>query len=140
MKTTFALALAGLLAGSCVTQQTTLPPVRDPEPPMILDRLGDYRRDVATDSEAARRWFDQGMALMLGYNFDGAIASFRQATAIDPGFAMAWRRLGVLCERTSNRARARDAYQAVIDLWAPGGRAERTVQEMRDRIESLEAG
>ena len=94
MKTTFALALAGLLAGSCVTQQTTLPPVRDPAPPMILDRLGDYRRDVATDSEEARRWFDQGMALMLGYNFDGAIASFRQATATDPGFAMAWWGIG----------------------------------------------
>ena len=87
-------ALAGLLAGSCVTQQPTLPPVRVPAPPMILDRLGDYRRDVATDSEEARRWFDQGMALMLGYNFDGAIACFRQATAIDPGFAMAWWGIG----------------------------------------------
>ena len=80
MKTTFALALAGLLAGSCVTQQTTLPPVRDPEPPMILDRLGDYRRDVATDSEAARRWFDQGMALMLGYNFDLSLIHISEPT------------------------------------------------------------
>jgi len=94
VKSAAILALAGFLASSCVTQQTPLPPVRDPAPPMILDRLGDYRRDVATDSAEARRWFDQGMALMLGYNFDGAIASFRQATAIDPGFAMAWWGIG----------------------------------------------
>lgn len=94
MKTSTFAILMGLCAGACVTQQTTLPPVSDPAPPMILDRLGAYRRAVATDSEPARRWFDQGMALMLGYNFDGAIASFRQATALDPGFAMAWWGIG----------------------------------------------
>lgn len=61
---------------------------------MILERLGDYRREAATESVEARRWFDQGMALMLGYNFDGAIASFREATRIDPDFAMAWWGIG----------------------------------------------
>ncbi|MCH2149236.1 MAG: hypothetical protein MK095_07360 [Phycisphaerales bacterium] len=59
-------------------------------PPMILDRLGDHRRPIATDSEEARDWFDQGLALMNGYNFDGAIASFQQATKHDPECAMAW--------------------------------------------------
>ncbi|MCH2332001.1 MAG: tetratricopeptide repeat protein, partial [Roseibacillus sp.] len=72
----------------------TLPPLPDPTPPMILDRLGDYRREVATESVEARKWCDQGMALMLGYNFDGAIASFREATRIDPDFAMAWWGIG----------------------------------------------
>ena len=70
--------------------EASLPPIPNPTPPMILDRLGEYRRDVVTDSEEARRWFNQGMALMLGYNFDGAISSFREATRIDPNFAMAW--------------------------------------------------
>jgi tetratricopeptide (TPR) repeat protein len=59
-------------------------------PPMILDRLGDHRRPIATESEEARDWFDQGLALMNGYNFDGAIASFQQATKHDPECAMAW--------------------------------------------------
>ncbi len=59
-------------------------------PPMILERLGDHRRPIATDSETARDWFDQGLALMNGYNFDGAIASFQQATKHDPECAMAW--------------------------------------------------
>ena len=65
----------------------------DPAPPMILERLGDHRRPVATDSEARRR-FDQGLALMNGYNFDGAIASFLEATRHDPEFAMAWWGIG----------------------------------------------
>ena len=94
MKTTLTIALFSLLTGGCATQQGSLPPVREQRPPMILDRLGEFRRDVSTESEEARRWFDQGMALMLGYNFDGAIASYRQATAIDPGFAMAWWGIG----------------------------------------------
>ena len=57
---------------------------------MILERLGTHRRPVVTESEQARRWFDQGLALMNGYNFDGAIASFMEATRHDPDFAMAW--------------------------------------------------
>lgn len=74
--------------------EASLPPIPNPTPPMILDRLGEYRREVVTDSEEARRWFNQGMALMLGYNFDGAISSFREATRIDPNFAMAWWGIG----------------------------------------------
>ena len=59
-------------------------------PPMILEKLGNHRRTISTDSEEARMWFDQGLALMFGFNFDGAIASFRQATIYDPNCAMAW--------------------------------------------------
>ena len=44
---------------------------------MTLERLGEHRRPIATDSEEAQAWFDQGLALMYGFNFDGAIASFR---------------------------------------------------------------
>ena len=73
-----------------LTPPPALPERADPTPPMILERLGEHRRAVSTDSEEARDWFDQGLALMYGYNFDGAISSFREATQIDPGFAMAW--------------------------------------------------
>lgn len=66
-----------------------LPTITD-APPMILENLGDHRRSISTKSEEARMWFNQGLALMFGYNFDGAIASFRQATLYDPECAMAW--------------------------------------------------
>ena len=66
-----------------------LPEAGDP-PAMILNRLGEHRRQINTDSEEARKWFDQGLALMYGYNFDGATNSFLQATLHDPECAMAW--------------------------------------------------
>ena len=82
------------LAVLALAQATTAEPPQLPEvgtpPAMILDRLGEHRRAINTDSEEARMWFDQGLALMHGYNFDGAIASFRQATVHDPECAMAW--------------------------------------------------
>ena len=85
------LALLTLLL-SAQTQANTTPqlPVVGPPPPMMLERLGEHRRPIATDSEEAQVWFDQGLALMYGFNFDGAIASFRQATVHDPECAMAW--------------------------------------------------
>lgn len=82
------------LATSCIAfaQDAVDPelPQVGPPPAMILERLGSHRRPIATDSEEARQWFNQGLALMYGYNFDGAIASFLQATAYDPECAMAW--------------------------------------------------
>ena len=97
-KLLFALIILSGGLGAFAEEQTeteaSLPPIPNPTPPMILDRLGEYRREVVTDSEEARRWFNQGMALMLGYNFDGAISSFREATRIDPNFAMAWWGIG----------------------------------------------
>lgn len=93
---TFALSLSLALATAALAEQEeTAPPALPPAdtisaPPLILERLGDHRRPVSTPSEQARRWFDQGMALMNGYNFDGAIASFLEATRHDPEFAMAW--------------------------------------------------
>jgi len=66
-----------------------LPPV-GLAPPMILEKLGNHRRAISTKSEEARKWFDQGLALMVGFNFDGAIASFLQAVRYDPECAMAW--------------------------------------------------
>jgi tetratricopeptide (TPR) repeat protein len=39
---------------------------------------------------AARRFFDQGLALAYGFNHRAAIRSFRQAREIDPSCAMCW--------------------------------------------------
>ena len=84
------LAAIACCLPTIIATPPALPDEAMPAPPMILDRLGDHRRPVMTESEEARRWFDQGLALMNGYNFDGAIASFLEATRHDPDFAMAW--------------------------------------------------
>jgi tetratricopeptide (TPR) repeat protein len=95
---------SGVLTPFLVLAQADPPklPEVGPPPAMILDRLGEHRREVVTDSEEARQWFDQGIALMFGYNFDGAIASFRQATALDPDFAMAWWGIAYSCGPNQN--------------------------------------
>src|SRR5262245_998627 len=56
----------------------------------IFDGLGSYTRRVTTTSEAAQRYFDQGLNLLFAFNHDEAGRSFRQAAALDPSCAMAW--------------------------------------------------
>ena len=98
-----------------------------PAPPMILERLGAHRRPVTTDSEQARRWFDQGLALMNGYNFDGAIASFMEATRHDPDFAMAWWGIGYASGPNQNNP----AIVPPKDQWSHA--AAKKAFDLRDR-------
>ena len=120
-----------LFAAYAQGQKIELPPVNEITPPMILERLGEFRRDVATDSEEARRWFNQGMALMLGYNFDGAISSFREATRIDPTFAMAWWGIGYSCGPNQNNPQ----IDKPKDDWSFA--AARKAYELRERERAL---
>jgi tetratricopeptide (TPR) repeat protein len=52
--------------------------------------LGPYSRKVTTHSEAAQKYFDQGLAFLYGFNYDAAGASFQAAAASDPNCAMAY--------------------------------------------------
>jgi len=56
----------------------------------IYQDLSKYHRSVTTDSEEAQAYFDQGLALMYGFNHEAAILSFRQAIELDPDCVMAW--------------------------------------------------
>ena len=49
-----------------------------------------YARRITTQSEAAQRWFNQGIQLLYGYNHDEAIRSFEKAAEVDPSCAIAW--------------------------------------------------
>ena len=110
-----------------LTPPPALPERADPTPPMILERLGEHRRAVSTDSEEARDWFDQGLALMYGYNFDGAISSFREAAQLDPGFAMAWWGIGYAAGINQNNPE----LLAPKDQWAFA--AAQRAFELRER-------
>ena len=54
----------------------------------LVEGLGAIHRPVTTESPAAQRYFDQGLAFAYGFNHDAAIRSFRAAQAIDPTCAM----------------------------------------------------
>jgi tetratricopeptide (TPR) repeat protein len=51
--------------------------------------LGSYTRKITTDSPLAQRYFNQGLALLHGFNHAAAIRSFQQAAEADPECAMA---------------------------------------------------
>jgi tetratricopeptide (TPR) repeat protein len=55
----------------------------------LYEGLGDYSRKITTKSRKAQRYFDQGLALLHGFNHRGAIRSFQEAARLDPQCAMA---------------------------------------------------
>lgn len=57
--------------------------------PLFTD-LTAPRLPITTQSEQARRYFNQGLVLTYGFNHAGAVRSFREAQRLDPGCAMCW--------------------------------------------------
>ena len=56
----------------------------------FYDGLGTYSRKITTKDAKAQRYFDQGLALLHGFNHAGAIRSFQEAARLDPRCAMAY--------------------------------------------------
>jgi tetratricopeptide (TPR) repeat protein len=59
----------------------------DAAPPMYAG-LGEHGMRITTSSEDAQRYFDQGLALVYGFDHFEAARSFREAIRLDPGCAM----------------------------------------------------
>jgi tetratricopeptide (TPR) repeat protein len=55
----------------------------------VFEGLGSYSRTVTTKSPEARRYFNQGLDFVFGFNHGAAIRSFQEATRLDPKCAMA---------------------------------------------------
>lgn len=87
--------LLRLLCGAVATTLPTsaLHAVKEP----FHEGLGSHRMEVTTDSAEARRYFDQGMAFLHGYNHGAAIRAFQAATELDPEFAMAHWGIALAC-------------------------------------------
>src|SRR4051812_508483 len=58
------------------------------EEPLRTD-LGVYTRKVTTKNPKAQKYFNQGLALLHGFNHAAAIRSFQEAAKLDPECAMA---------------------------------------------------
>src|SRR4029077_7110553 len=62
-----------------------------PEKPVtLLKGLGTWQHPIATKSPEAQKFFDQGLALLYGFNRYEALRSFRKASEVDPQSAMAY--------------------------------------------------
>jgi tetratricopeptide (TPR) repeat protein len=55
---------------------------------IAFDDLGEHRRAVTTRSPEAQAFFDQGLALLYGFNHDESTRLFAKAAALDPTCAM----------------------------------------------------
>jgi len=56
----------------------------------LYANLGDHHLEIATDAEAAQRYFDQGLRLQYAFNHAEAIRAYEEAIRHDPSCAMCW--------------------------------------------------
>lgn len=54
------------------------------KPAELLEGLGSHTHPIATRSELAQKFFDQGLALIFGFNHDEAARLFARAAELDP--------------------------------------------------------
>jgi tetratricopeptide (TPR) repeat protein len=54
------------------------------KPAELLEGLGDHTHPIATESAMAQKFFDQGLALIFGFNHDEAARLFARAAELDP--------------------------------------------------------
>jgi tetratricopeptide (TPR) repeat protein len=93
------------------------PPAGDVKPAVLIPGLGDVRHPVSTTNTEAQRFFNQGLALVYGFNHEEAVKAFTRATELDPQLAMAhWGvalALGPNINMPVDAQREKAAYEAI---------------------------
>ncbi len=109
-------------------------------PGPLLDGLGRWHHEVTTMNRRAQRYFDQGLALLHGFNHKEAIRSFRSAAKLDPDCAMAYWGVAYAYGPHVNRPMAaEDNTQAWTALQSAVGLRERASGRERGYIDALQA-
>jgi tetratricopeptide (TPR) repeat protein len=110
------LSLAGLLSFQVAVAEEH-PPATEAKPAALMPGLGQHRHPIATTNPEAQRFFDQGLALVYGFNHDEAVRSFQHAAELDPQAAMPWwgiaLALGPNINLDVDPTREKAAYEAV---------------------------
>ena len=120
-----------LAAGSYAQAQHHHHEQQPSKPTELLEGLGNHIHPIATESALAQKFFDQGLALIFGFNHDEAARLFARASELDPkspmphwGIALAlgpnynlppmpereekaWRAIAKATELATNRPRER---------------------------------
>jgi len=73
-----------LAAGSYAQAQHHHHEQQPSRPTELLEGLGNHIHPVATDSALAQKFFDQGLALIFGFNHDEAARLFARASELEP--------------------------------------------------------
>lgn len=80
-----------------------------PRPVKPKDRPPAAKPDVAS-------LFKEGLQAYVAGDSAGAIASFRRAVAVNPGYAPTWRALGHAYEKTGDKSAAKSAFRRYLQL------------------------
>src|SRR6476469_2420528 len=80
-----ALVTASLLQTSQAAKQ---PPPPMPEPLVSARQIGYFHYTASTKNKEAQAFFDQGLAMIYGYDYRRALRSFQQAADLDPDCAI----------------------------------------------------
>ena len=100
-----------------------------------FDGLGHFHRKVATDSDEAQQYFDQGMRLLWAFNHDESTRSFAKAAQLDPKCALCYWGVALTVGPNYNlpmmaEARARVAAEALALARKHAGRPEAVEQAL----------
>ena len=84
----FTLSLA-IWGAALAAAQHNHPLPASEKPVTLLTGLGSWRHPIVTKNPEAQKYFDQGLALVYGFNRYEALRSFRKAAELDPKAPMA---------------------------------------------------
>ena len=114
------LAVSGvfLLCVAPVSAQHGQHPALPPTATELYPDLGDHHFPITTSNPEAQVYFDQGIALLYGFNHDEAARYFRRAAELDPEAAMPYWGLALAIGPNYNdtavdEARAQATYDAM---------------------------
>ncbi|MEM7219362.1 MAG: hypothetical protein AAF515_13435 [Pseudomonadota bacterium] len=136
--TTFLLALALLLhgcsSGTVVPSRQSEHAIDDNPRAVLVPGAGTYSRDISSEKERARLFFDQGLRLSWGFYFPEAIASHQEAARLDPTHPMPWWGMAQAMGPNPNSRYAR----MPDDPKGEGLKAIRRARELRGRASPVE--
>jgi tetratricopeptide (TPR) repeat protein len=107
-------------------------------PPELITGLGDVNHPVSTANAAAQKFFNQGLALLYGFNHEEAVRSFKQAAALDPQLAMAhWGAALALGSNYNMQAEGPALLEAYSQLQKARALEDKASESDRSYIEAL---
>src|SRR5262245_19172270 len=124
-------------AAAPAAQPAAIPAAASGEPP-LNPGFGSHHHPITTSNPEAQKFFDQGFALVFGFNHEEAVRSFQLAAKLDPQAAMphwgiAWA-LGPNYNLDIDDPRARQATDAMKTAQAL---AEKATPSERDYIAAM---
>lgn len=83
-KSAFKCVLALLFSIQILSAQHAHHETSNTKPATLLEGLGNHSHPIQTNSELAQKFFDQGLALIYGFNHDEAARLFARAAELEP--------------------------------------------------------